>query len=270
MKRKFTVFLLAAAFALGSCGDPYTYTGPVHHNPQTDTTSVDPGPSDTTETPTPPAPVEVAIMDGFTEEFEARATENIVFSRYPSGPDFRYFSAFPSLTVTDKKVLLLRLNPADAAGSGPVVSTSGFVEEGSVCARLRLPDISSVQPKLSAFVELALCDTTGADALVLSLSLADPAKVTVTKGTDERVITPEVSGFKASSQFYTYGVDCSEGGLSCWIQAGATTEKKTLAEFTSDVPASPLRPVLRFFHKSPAALYPYELEVDMISYEPAG
>ena len=263
MLKKKSILFLAAALVFAACSDPYTYTGPVHQNPA-DTTSVKPGP----DTPTPPDPVEVTLIDPFTEEFGSRTAENVVFSLDTAKPDFRYFSGFPSLTLGEVDVLLLRLNPSDPSGVGAVVSARGFVEEGSVSVRVRLPDITSVQPKLSAAFELALCAPDGTDAATLSLPLAQPTKVSVAVGDDIRTLTPGITGFKSSSQFYIYGIDRTSSAITFWIRANQTTEEVVLAEFTEGLPSGPLRPVIRFFHTSPAALYPYELEIDWMSYTP--
>ena len=266
MLKKKSILFLAAALVFAACSDPYTYTGPVHQNPA-DTTSVKPGPDEPgPDTPTPPDPVEVTLIDPFTEEFGSRTAENVVFSLDTAKPDFRYFSGFPSLTLGEVDVLLLRLNPSDPSGVGAVVSARGFVEEGSISVRVRLPDITSVQPKLSAAFELALCAPDGTDAATISLPLAQPTKVSVAVGDDIRTLTPGITGFKSSSQFYIYGIDRTSSAITFWIRANQTTEEVVLAEFTEGLPSGPLRPVIRFFHTSPAALYPYELEVDWVAY----
>ena len=268
---KTIILLIASSLLLSACGgkDPYTYRGPVHTNPA-DTGATPPGPVDTTDVPQPPAPptpVEVTLLDPFTEEFDALSTDNLVFSRDPLKPDYRYFSGFPSLSESGKTVLMLRLNPADPSGVGALASAQGFFEEGSVSARVRIPDISSVQPKLAAAFELVLCAPDGTDAVKLSLPLAQSSKVTVSIGENEQTLTPSLPGFKSSSKFYIYGIDLGAGSVSVWVKASASAEKTVLAEFTEGLPSGPLRPVIRFFHTSPAALYPYEAEVDWVTYQ---
>ena len=247
-----------------ACSDPYTYTGPVHVNPgnQTDTTAapdtVTPGP---VIPPTPP--IEVTVMESFTENFDAKTSELFSFQKSAVRPDFRYYPAFPSLSESGTTILMLRLDPKDAAGEGAFVGAAGYIDKGSLSVRMRTPDVASAQSKVGSCAELQLLDPEGKEAFVLRLKLSEPGKVYV----NESAITPEISGFKACSKFYIYGLDWAEDKLSVWIKTGAKADKQVLTEITENLPDTPLRPVLRFYTPSgDLPLYPYELEVNWISY----
>jgi hypothetical protein len=255
---------LAASLMYVACSDPYTYTGPVHVNPgnQTDTTSapdtVTPGP---VIPPTPP--IEVTVMESFTENFSAKTSELFAFQKSTVRPDFRYYPAFPSLSESGTTILMLRLDPKDAAGEGALVGATGYIDKGSLSVRMRTPDVASVQSNVGSSAELQLLDPDGKESFVLSFKRSEPGKVYV----GESAMTPEISGFKACSKFYIYGLDWTEEKLSVWIKTGAKADKQVLTEITENLPSTPLRPVLRFYTPSgKLPLYPYELEVNWISY----
>lgn len=267
------LILAAAALLIGACSgkDPYTYTGPVHVNPvdkpdtaqAADTTA--PGPV------VPPGPVDVTLMEAFTEEFDAKTSDLFVFQKLSARPDFRYYPGFPSLSESGTKILLLRLDPKDAAGEGAFAGAAGYIENGSLSVRMRIPDIGSVQSSVGSVASLSLYDPDGAESVAISLRLSEPTKVCVKVGENESSYVPEISGFKASSKFYIYGFDLALDKISVWIKTGVNAEKQVLAEFTEKLPSTPLRPALRFFTPSSGKLplYPYELEVDWISYTSA-
>lgn len=255
---------LAASLMYVACSDPYTYTGPVHVKPvdQTDTTAatdtVSPGP-----VVPPPTPIEVTLMESFTENFSAKTSELFAFQKSTVRPDFRYYPAFPSLSESGTTILMLRLDPKDAAGEGALVGATGYIDKGSLSVRMRTPDVASAQSNLGSSAELQLLDPDGKESFVLSLNLSEPGKVYV----GESAMTPEISGFKACSKFYIYGLDWTEEKLSVWIKTGAKADKQVLTEITENLPSTPLRPVLRFYTPSgKLPLYPYELEVNWISY----
>lgn len=255
---------LAASLLYVACSDPYTYTGPVHVKPvdQTDTTET---PDTTNPGPVipPSPPIEVTLMESFTENFSAKTSEFFAFQKSTVRPDFRYYPAFPSLSESGTTILMLRLDPKDQVGEGALVGATGYIDKGSLSLRMRTPDVASAQSNVGSSAELHLLDPDGKESFVLSLKLSEPGKIYV----DGSAITPEISGFKACSKFYIYGLDWAEDKLSVWIKTGAKADKQVLTEITENLPSTPLRPVLRFYTPSgKLPLYPYELEVNWISY----
>ena len=261
----------AAALLIGACSgkDPYTYTGPVHVNP-VDKPDTAQAPDTTAPGPVvpPPGPVDVTLMEAFTEDFDAKTSDLFVFQKLSARPDFRYYPGFPSLSESGTKILLLRLDPKDAAGEGSFAGAAGYIESGSLSARMRIPDIASVQSSVGSCASLSLYDPDGAESVALSLRLSEPTKVYVKVGKNESSYVPEISGFKASSKFYIYGFDLAADKISVWIKNGVNADKQILAEFTDNLPSTPLRPALRFYTPSSGKLplYPYEFEIDWISY----
>lgn len=96
---------------------------------------------------------------------------------------------------------------------------------------------------------------------------------------------PAIEGYDASKRFYEYGFDWYPDRLTWWIINPDTNEKIVLWDYqgsTPDftgIPVSPTTYMLNFWHtnnwpvdtnpdsiEKPA--YPYELEVDWMSYEP--
>ena len=259
------LIISAALLLLGACSgkDPYTYTGPVHVNPVTppvDTTETPPGPVDP---PPGPSPVDVTLMESFTENFDANTSELFTYQKSSVRPDFRYYPAFPSLSESGQKILMLRLDPKDALGEGAMVGANGYIDKGSFSIRMRIPDIASVQSNVGSCAELSLLDPDGKESVILSLKLSEPGKMYI----NESAYTPEISGFKASSKFYIYGLDWTEEAFSIWIKNGVNADKVVVADLSENLPSTPLRPILRFYTPSgKLPLYPYELEVNWISY----
>ena len=241
-----------------------------------------------------PEPKDVAVMTSFTEDFSSRESEYLTFSRRTDRDDFRYYSAFPSLSERGATILMLRLDPADAAGEGVVVASRDYVYYGSVSARIRIPDIVAVQPKLGASADFSLVDQDsvwGTDEYTLSLRLADTGNLYL-KGlhqdaeagsepvVEESVVAPSISPFNASSRFYIYGMDWTPDKLTWWVKDSDKSEKTVLSEQTVNVPTQPLRLQFRMYHSknSPtkdnanttqAPYYPFELEIDWIKYTPS-
>ena len=258
----------AALLLIGACSgkDPYSYTGPVHVDPidKTDTTeapdTLNPGPV----IPDPgPTPVDVTLMETFTENFDAKTSELFTYQKSSVRPDFRYYPAFPSLSESGKTILMLRLDTKDAAGEGALVGANGYIDKGSLSIRMRTPDVASVQSNVGSCAELSLLDPDGKENVVLTLKLSEPGKVYI----NESAYTPDISGFKANSIFYIYGLDWTDESFSLWIKTGVNADKVVVADLSENLPTTPLRPILRFYTPSgKLPLYPYELEVNWISY----
>jgi beta-glucanase (GH16 family) len=239
--------------------------------------------------PEPPGPVvppepkhkDVTLMGAFLEEFSSReGSESFGFTLNQVRDDFRYYPGFPSLSENGKTILMLRVDPKDVAGKdkGAILTSSDFVHFGTISARVRLPDISSVQPNLGVIADLSLFDEDpvfGTDDITLQFRLADKGNVYI----GDTAYKPSVSSFNAASRFYIYGIDWASDKVSWWVKTEKSATKTIIMETTEDVPQEPLRLYFRFYHSKlcpiqgntssvQAPLYPFELEVDWIEYTP--
>ena len=266
---------------------------PVPDNPDTPENPENPdNPDNPDNPPEPQVPddKDVTLMQAFAEDFSGRESEYFDFGRRTSGDDFRFYSGFPSMTETGNIILMLRLDPSDASGTGSVITSKDYTFYGTYSIRLRIPDIAAVQSKLGACVDFVLCDDDevyGQDKIALSLRLADqtgvytslsrtyPDPVSISETT-----VPELSGFNAAAKNYIYGIDWSAEKISWWIKAKESGDKIILSENTENVPTQPLKLQLRYYHSSQhptadnasatqAPHYPYELEADWIKYTPS-
>ena len=242
-------------------------------------------------TPDPePDPKDVTLLVAFTEEFSDPSSAYFDFVPEIGRDDFRYYPAFPSMTESGKTILMLRLDTADAAEEGAELVSRGYTWFGRYSVRLKIPDISAVQARTGACASLVLWDDDkvyGKVEIALEARIADREKLYLrfchedADGTnareDEGSQKPEITGFNAASKFYIYGIDWEADKLVWWCQERPGSAMKILAEETENVPSQPLQLGLRFFHSkarradsgaSQAPLYPYELEVDWIKYEP--
>lgn len=269
--------LLAAALVLVCCTQPAL--------PVPDEGKEEPGPGPGPGPEPPPQPQEktVQLTPAFQEDFSAQTSDWLDFIRHSGRPDFRCFPGFPSLSEKGNAILLLRLDPADPAGEGAGVQSRDFVHFGTYAVRMRCPDITAVQSRLTAVAELVLTDDDpvfGLDEIVLGVRLAEPRKVYTGVSRREAGETgdpaytgdtaePDLSGFNAGAKFYVYGFDWSAEKIVWWVKATPSAARTILAETTENVPQQPLRMGFRYHSTSGhPALYPYELEIDWMSYQP--
>ena len=68
--------------------------------------------------------------------------------------DFRYFPGNTSLSEKGTKVMLYRIDPNDPAGAGrgPELISNNFTHFGTYATRIRIPDITKVQPDVGIVV----------------------------------------------------------------------------------------------------------------------
>lgn len=68
--------------------------------------------------------------------------------------DFRYFPGTVSLSEKGTDILLYRIDPNDPAGAGkgPEIISKKYTSYGTYSARIRIPDVSKVQPDVGAVV----------------------------------------------------------------------------------------------------------------------
>ena len=262
----------------------------------------DPGSTD----PDKPLPEVVELMQAFTEEFDSDGKAN--FNYREKVEDFRYYPAFPSLTESDKTILMLRLDPADPAGraGGAELSSKECTYYGSYGIRLKLPDITKAQPKLGAAFTFNVegsdskCGITRiqmqwrpANPAVLHVSTAtgeesapntfertiDLAKGSAISTTGEIASVPAIKDFNAAGRIYIYGFDWYEDHLDWWISTSTVKDRTVLLSMEDHIPVVPGYLCAGFYHSGdiPAhkvdgstqtPKYPFELEIDWISYTP--
>lgn len=256
--------------------------------------------------PGKPLPEVVELMQAFMEEFDADGKDNFKY-REKAG-DFRYYPAFPSLTESGKNILMLRLDTTDPGGraAGAELSSKECTWFGSYGIRLKLPDIAKAQPKLGAaftFIVEGSDSKCGITRIQLQWRLANPTVLHLstacgeepTPDTFERIIdlpkgtaisttdgtgtVPAINDFNAAGKFYLYGFDWYEDHIDWWISSTTIEEKTVLLSLDHDIPIVPGHLCAGFCHisDSPAykvdgstqsPKYPFELEIDSISYSP--
>ena len=66
----------------------------------------------------------------------------------------RYIPATSSFCETDTKVMMMRFDPTDPAGAGrgPEICSKHYTSYGRYSARIRIPDVTAVQPNVGAVV----------------------------------------------------------------------------------------------------------------------
>lgn len=107
-----------------------------------------------------PAPEKVTLHGEFSEGFSDAESEWFDYNYRTSRDDFRYYPGVPSISERKTEVLMLRIDPADAAGAGrgPEVRTKDYTFYGSYSARIRVPDIRKAQPDAGIVVDFSVYD----------------------------------------------------------------------------------------------------------------
>lgn len=223
---------------------------------------------DTTETP-----VEYELAASFCQTFDSPEPLNFGFRLQQGRDDFRYFPAFPSLSERETDILLLRLDPGDAAGAagGPRVAMDSLTFLGSYSVRAKMPDISRLKAKPDVTVEFGLSDKSAAKddcRIFIRWKLSSPGTVIYgTNGLEKTAASP-VKNFDSASAFYEYGFDWNADSLEWWIIDPGTGTRTVIGK-TSDkllIPQTPAYISAGAFHTSVAPKYPFEIEIDSISY----
>ena len=105
---------------------------------------------------TQPAPdtEEIKFHEKFVENFDKPTSEFFNFNIRKTGDDFRYFSGISSLSEKETDIMLYKIDPEDPAGAGrgPEIISKEFTHFGTYAARIRVPDITKVQPDLGVVV----------------------------------------------------------------------------------------------------------------------
>lgn len=241
----------------------------------------DPDPPGTEEPGEFPAPEAVTLCGAFAENFSARESAIFDFQYRSGADDFRYYSGYPSLSERNQQVLMLRLDPQVPAGveEGAVLSTPEATFYGSYAFRLRIPSIRRAQPKVTAHAAVRVLGTDahyGDSEVAFQWTLSDPTQLQMRTNAGIEANIPKnsftangLSGFDASARLYSYGFDWHADRIDWWMQSTAGGEKTTLWTLSEDVPMIPGRFRIEYWHEAAVPpLYPFEMEVDDVSYTP--
>ena len=280
-----------------------------------------------------PANEKAKYHKAFTEDFDKEESRYFIQrrDRREEATDFRYFPANTSLSEKGTDVMLYRIDPDDPAGAGrgPEIISRHYTSYGRYSARIRIPDVTKVQPDVGAVVGYFTYNMEPGKSLSeidWEWLIADPQIVyigtwTGPRGNLQRIgriinladgtiyetiyrsgkdgnishpltglqnqpeTVPAIEGFNAAERFYTYGFDWYPDRLVWWILHPETSERIVLWDYQgstpdfSGIPDNRTYYRLNFWHTNnwpvetnphsiEKPLYPYEVEVDWMSYEP--
>lgn len=269
----------------------------------------------------------------FVEDFNKADSKYFIQrrDRRHEDTDFRYFPGNVSLSEKGTDVLLYRIDPEDPAGAGrgPEIISKHYTSYGTYAARIRIPDVTKVQPNVGAVVGYFTYNMEHGKSLSeidWEWLIADPEIVyigtwTGPRGNLQRIgriinlaegtiyetiyrsgkdgninhpltglqnqpeTVPAIEGFNAAKQFYTYGFDWYPDRLVWWILHPETEEKIVLWDYQGSTPDFSGIPDNRTYyrlnfwhtnnwpvHTNPDSIekpaYPFEVEVDWMSYTP--
>ena len=229
--------------------------------------------------PQPPSPVDPSqLCESFLEDFSGQLNSCLEQNIRTSRTDFRYYTAFPSVSERNTLVMLLRIDPTDAAGikRGPALSSVRGCYYGSYSVRMRVPNTIKAQPDLGVCVSMNLVDEDSQMGISYEVRLSSPKEVYAIYA--ETVDTFEPVGFNANSKFYEYGIDWSENKIVWWLRF-PNNEKTIIKEEKNEKYKTPLSFSFNYYHSKlkpisgrPTSiqppLYAYELELDYMKYIP--
>ena len=280
-----------------------------------------------------PANEKAKYHKAFTEDFDKEESKYFIQrrDRREEATDFRYFPANVSLSEKGTDVMLYRIDPDDPAGAGrgPEIISKHYTSYGTYSARIRIPDVTKVQPNVGAVVGYFTYNMEKGKSLSeidWEWLIADPEIVYIGTWTgprgnlqrigrtinlaegkiystiyrsgkdgninhdltglqDQPATVPAIEGINAAERFYTYGFDWYPDRLVWWILHPETNEKIVLWDYQgstpdfSGIPDNRTYYRLNFWHPNnwpvepnphsiEKPLYPYEVEVDWMSYEP--
>jgi hypothetical protein len=91
---------------------------------------------------------------GFTEDFNDSALHDFRYGSTGRKDPFKYEVGARSAAEPGTKVLLFRIDPDDSAGAGrgPEIISNDYTHFGSYSARIRIPDVKTLQPNVGAVV----------------------------------------------------------------------------------------------------------------------
>ena len=97
---------------------------------------------------------EVRFHGPFIENFNKPTLEFFNFNLKRTGYDFRYYPGIPSCSEKGTDIMMFRIDPNDPAGAGrgPEIVSKELTHFGTYSARVRIPDVTKVQPNVGAVV----------------------------------------------------------------------------------------------------------------------
>ena len=233
-----------------------------------------------------PQPVsELRFHESFVENFDGPTPAFFTMSTRAGANDDRYSSGINSQSETGTNIMLLKIDPKEPAGpeNGPVISSKWFTHYGTYTARVRIPDVTKIQPNVGAVVSFytyQMDNIHGISKFGIEWLIANPTIIcffTSTGSSDkqqrfDRVINlangivfganqPEtvrpVENYNAASQFYTYGFDWYPDRIVWWMNHPITEVKTVLWEYKAGstpgfegVPVNPAHFLFNFRHSN--------------------
>lgn len=90
----------------------------------------------------------------FFEDFNSPSSKNFKYGSAGKGADFTYKYGADSPTEPGTKILSFKIDPEEVAGAGkgPEIISKYFTHFGTYAARLKVPDVRSIQPNIGAVV----------------------------------------------------------------------------------------------------------------------
>ncbi len=263
----------------------------------------------------------------FFEDFRRPVLKD--FNAHNSGKtgDFSWKSGVRIPGERKTKILLFKIDPegTPGAGRGPEISSRYFTYFGTYAARLKIPDVKSIQPDVGAVVgyfTYHVDSIQGLSEIDFEWLIADPEIIYVGTWTGQhgdlrrigrtiniakgiiyntsyrerqsglrRPLTgiqsqpdsvPPIEGYNASSQFNTYGFDWYPERIRWWMINPVTADTVVLWDYSGSqegIPQNRTRYRMNFWHTNSwpvetnsksieKPIYPFETEIDWMSYKP--
>ncbi len=92
--------------------------------------------------------------DAFLEDFSMANSKYFKYSSTGNKADFKWKAGVDSPTEPGTKILSFKIDPEDAAGAGrgPEIISNNFTHYGAYATRVKVPDVSDIQPNVGAVV----------------------------------------------------------------------------------------------------------------------
>lgn len=215
-----TLRIVAIALALAACSEEYTVPAPAPPPPPLPPEQEKPDSSEVNKDSEVPFK-DVILYGEFKEDFSETASFLRFAPKVNGGEDFRYFSAHPSLSAANTKIMMMRIDPADGEGwgKGPQVLTKDYTFYGSYSARMKVPDIRKAQKNIGAAAGLYVYDVDeefGHSEIDFELRIANPSIVYLSawtgSGKDLNRISRTINLAKGTIIDCSYGTEKAEKG----------------------------------------------------------
>jgi beta-glucanase (GH16 family) len=209
-------------------------------------------------------------VDSILENFDDSKLIQFRYGSTGNPSEFKWRSGETSTTEPSAKVLSFRIDPSDSAGAGrgPEIISNQFTHFGTYSARLKVPDVKSVQPNVGAVVgyfTYHMDSVHGLSEIDFEWLIADPTVIYIGTWTGERgklkrigriinmakgiiyktsyrvnhngtdsIIEGQptqiapLQNYDASKAFYTYGFDWLPDRVTWWMLHPSTGDKIVL------------------------------------------